>query len=89
MTPTQAEALAEAVAVDGIAAHHPSVAALAAAARAAGVAPTLAAIVADPDQPEVARLRALGRLVAAWCSTPTAAPAPAGARPRPPVPAAA
>lgn len=57
--------LADAVVVDGVAAHADTLRQLASVAYEAGVSPALVAIVADRAQPEVARLRALGRVLAA------------------------
>ena len=56
--------LAAAVSTDGIAAHSARVDHFVAGARAAGVRPALVSILADPSQPEVARMRALGRVLA-------------------------
>ena len=63
MTPTEAIELAEAVVADGFGSHRAQLAALFAGARRRGVNPVLVAIAADPTEPEVARLRALGRVV--------------------------
>jgi hypothetical protein len=57
--------LAHAVVADGVAAHAAALNQLVAAAYAAGVSSTLIGIVSDRAQPEVARLRALGRILAA------------------------
>ena len=57
--------LATAVIADGVAAHAAALNQLAAAAYAAGVSTTLIGIISDRTQPEVARLRALGRILAA------------------------
>lgn len=57
--------LAHAVVADGVAAHADTLKQLTSVAYAAGVSTTLIAIVADRTQPEVARLRALGRVLAA------------------------
>jgi hypothetical protein len=57
--------LAHAVVADGVAAHAAALSQLVAAAYTAGVSNTLIGIVADRTQPEVARLRALGRILAA------------------------
>jgi hypothetical protein len=67
--------LAAAVVADGVAAHADTLRQLAAVAYAAGVSNTLIAIVADRTQPEVARLRALGRILAAL-DTPSEPQAP-------------
>jgi hypothetical protein len=57
--------LAHAVVADGVAAHAAALNQLVAVAYAAGVSTTLIGIVGDRTQPEVARLRALGRILAA------------------------
>jgi hypothetical protein len=57
--------LAHAVVADGVAAHAAALNQLASVAYAAGVSTTLIGIVSDRTQPEVARLRALGRILAA------------------------
>ena len=57
--------LAHAVVADGVAAHAATLNQLAAVAYAAGVSTTLISIVTDRNQPDVARLRALGRVLAA------------------------
>jgi len=56
--------LAAAVERDGVAAHHRELRDVALDARLAGLSPVLAGIVGDADAPEVARLRAFGRLAA-------------------------
>lgn len=56
--------LAAAVERDGVAAHDHELRDVALDARRAGLSPVLASIVADADAPEVARLRAFGRLAA-------------------------
>lgn len=63
---TFAEAVAEAVAVDGFDAHRTAVAGLVVDARLVGVMEILGDIVLDERQPKVARERALGRVVAAY-----------------------
>ena len=63
MTPTAALQLAEAVVADGFGAHRPALAALFAGARRRGVNETLVSIAADPDEVDVVRFRALGRVV--------------------------
>ncbi len=73
MTSTAAQQLAEAVVADGFGAHRAALAALFAGARRRGVNETLVTIAADPDEVDVVRLRALGRLVVAYCAT-TSAP---------------
>lgn len=62
MTPTDAIVLAEAVARDGLGAHHHELAAVASLARSRGLRPGLVAALEDPEGPPVARLRALGRI---------------------------
>ncbi len=66
MTPTLRPTfdLAAAVSADGIAAHSGRVDHFVVTARAARVRPALVSILADPSQPEVARMRALGRILA-------------------------
>jgi len=56
--------LAAAVERDGVAAHHRHLRQVALDARRAGLSPVLADVLADADAPEVARLRAFGRLAA-------------------------
>lgn len=63
-TPRPAFDLATAVSADGLAAHRAAVDHLVATARTAGVCRALVAIVADPSHPEIARMRALGRVLA-------------------------
>lgn len=67
MTPTAAQQLAEAVAVDGFGAHGTALGALFAGARRQGVNPVLVAVAADPAEPDVVRQRALGRVVVEYC----------------------
>ena len=67
MTPTAATELAESVMADGFGAHRAALAALFAGARRRGVTPVLVAVAADPTEPAVARLRALGRVVVEYC----------------------
>ena len=50
------------LAFDGIGGHEPAVRDVVRAARRAAVSPVLTDILADPRQPEVARLRAYGRI---------------------------
>ena len=61
------QALAEAVVADGFDAHIQAVADLVADTRRLGISDVLAAVVLDRHQPLVARERAFGRLVAAYC----------------------
>lgn len=63
MTPTEAQQLAESVVAEGFGAHRAALAALFAGARRLGVSETLVAVAAGPDEPLVARQRALGRVV--------------------------
>lgn len=63
MNPTTAARLAEAVVRDGFGAHRTALAALYAGARRRHVSETLIGVAADPEAPQVARERALGRLV--------------------------
>ena len=63
MTSTTAQQLAESVVADGFAAHSTAVAAFLAASERRGADPVLLSIAGDAAEPEVARLRALGRLV--------------------------
>lgn len=67
MTPAAASELAESVVADGFGAHRAQLAALFAGARRRGVNPVLVAVAADPTEPTVARLRALGRVVVEYC----------------------
>lgn len=67
MTPTAAQQLAESVVADGFDAHRAELAALLAAASHRGVNPLVVAVAADPAEPTVARLRALGRVVVEHC----------------------
>ncbi len=61
--------LAESVVADGFDAHRPAVTDLVAAARARGIRPVLADIVADATAPRAVRERALGRLIVALSTT--------------------
>lgn len=70
MTPTDAIALAEAVARDGLGSHHDQVAGLIRLARAHGLRPALVDALDDRDGPEIARRRALGRIVLLLASAP-------------------
>ena len=63
MSPTAAQQLAEAVVSDGFGTHRAALAALFAGARRRGVSETLVSIAADPDEVDVVRFRALGRVV--------------------------
>ncbi len=72
MTPTAAQLLAEAVVADGFGSHRAALAALFAGARRRGVNETLVSIAADPDEVDVVRFRALGRLVVAYCAAASA-----------------
>jgi hypothetical protein len=54
----------------------PAIRTMVQAARAQGVSPVLVGILADVDQPDVARLRAFGRVAAALARPPAAAPIP-------------
>jgi len=56
--------LAADLASDGIAGHEPAVRDVVREARRVSVSPVLTGILADPRQPEVARLRAFGRIAA-------------------------
>jgi hypothetical protein len=56
--------LADAVVADGVAAHADTLTTLAAAAYSAGVSRQLITLLTDRSQPEVARMRALGRVLA-------------------------
>jgi hypothetical protein len=67
MIPTAAQQLAESVVADGFGAHRRALESLVAAARRSGVSPVLVDVVADPAAPPVARQRALGRVVVAYC----------------------
>ena len=53
------------LASDGFVGHEAAVRQVVRSARAAGVSPLAARVLADPQQPEVARLRAFGRIDAA------------------------
>jgi hypothetical protein len=57
--------LAWALSSDGLDAHEVSIRQVVSWARAAGVSPVLVGILADPSEPEVARLRAFGRIATA------------------------
>ena len=63
MTPTAAQQLAESVVADGFTAHRTALAAFLGAAERRGANPVLLAVAGNAAEPEVARLRALGRLV--------------------------
>src|SRR5829696_9197436 len=65
--PSSPQELAEAVAVDGFDAHAVEVAALVEESRRLAISDVLAAVSLDRHQPVVARERAFGRLVAAYC----------------------
>ena len=52
------------LASDGVTGHEAAVREVARTARRAGVSPVLVGLLADPRQPEVARLRAYGRIAA-------------------------
>jgi hypothetical protein len=56
--------LATAVVTDGLAPHAAAIADLVAAAYLAGVRPGLVSLLSDRSQPDVARMRALGRVLA-------------------------
>jgi hypothetical protein len=56
----------------GFDAHEASIRQVVRAARAGSVSPVLVDILADPTEPEVARLRAFGRVAAALAATPLA-----------------
>ena len=58
---------------DGFRGHELTIRQVANSARAAGVSPVIVAILADPSEPEVARLRAFGRVAAALAATAPAA----------------
>jgi hypothetical protein len=64
--------LAADLATGGLAGHEADVHALVRTARARGASPVLVDILADRDQPEVARLRAFGRIAAYLSFRPTA-----------------
>jgi hypothetical protein len=57
--------LAWALSCDGLGAHEVSIRQVVSWARAADVSPVLVGILADPSEPEVARLRAFGRIATA------------------------
>src|SRR5690606_8408078 len=63
------DAMAWRIAEEGIAAHEPSLAALVAAARTAGIAHTALDVLADTGAPEVARQRAFGLVASALTAT--------------------
>ena len=63
MTPTTAQELAESVVADGFAVHRTALAAFLGTLERRGANPVLLAIAGGAGEPEVARLRALGRLV--------------------------
>lgn len=69
MTLTDAIALAEAVARDGLEPHHDQVTGVVHLARSHGLRPPLVDALEDPDGPPVARIRALGRVVFLLAST--------------------
>jgi hypothetical protein len=54
------------LASDGLVGHEDDVRQVARAARAAGISPVLAGVLADPQEPVAARLRAFGRIPAAF-----------------------
>ena len=60
------------LASDGFGGHEHAVRSVVRSARDRGVAPTLVAVLADPRQPEVARLRAFGRIAVALAEAPAA-----------------
>jgi hypothetical protein len=60
------------LASDGFGGHEHAVRSVVRSARDRAVCPTLVAILADPRQPEVARLRAFGRVAVALCDVETA-----------------
>jgi hypothetical protein len=57
--------LAWALSSDGLDGHEGSIRQVVTAARAAGVSPVVVGVLADPSEPEVARLRAFGQVVTA------------------------
>jgi hypothetical protein len=63
MTPITAAHLAESVAADGFTAHRTALAGFLGAAERRGANPVLLAVAGNAGEPEIARLRALGRLV--------------------------
>ena len=77
MTPTTAQHLAESVVADGFATHAATLGTFLEAARRRGANPVLVAIAGDAGEPEVARLRALGRLVVELSSSAYRSDAPA------------
>jgi hypothetical protein len=72
MSTPQLTDLAEDLAVDGFGGHEHAVRDVVRAARQRGVAPLLVAVLADPREPEVARLRAFGRIAVALSAVETA-----------------
>jgi hypothetical protein len=61
--------LAWALASDGFAGHEGSIRQVVRSARAAGVSPIVVGILADPSEPEVARLRAFGHVATALAAS--------------------
>ena len=78
MSNTDLTELAWDLASDGFVGHEAAVRQVVRAARAHGVSAVLTAVLADPRQPEVARLRAFGRIAA---RSPRSTPARPAARP--------
>ena len=83
--------LAQEIESHGLVGHESAIDAVCRAARSAGLSPVLVDVLADPHQPEVARVRAFGMLTArlAGASAPSRRPSPAGpssAGPSPPSP---
>jgi hypothetical protein len=72
MSTPQLTDLAMDLAVDGFGGHEHDVRDVVRAARQRGVSPALVAVLADPGQPEVARLRAFGRVATALAEVPVA-----------------
>ena len=72
MSTPQLTDLALNLAADGFDGHEQAVRNVVRSARERGVSPTLVAILADPREPEVARLRAFGRVAADLEATSTA-----------------
>jgi hypothetical protein len=70
MSTLQLDQLAWDLASEGFEGHEVVVRQVVRSARAAGVSPTLVDILADPAEPEVARLRAFGHVVAALAARP-------------------
>ncbi len=62
--PIQIEILAQALAADGVSPHEARLAAVAQLAGRRGANPVLVSVALDPSEPEIARLRAFGRLAA-------------------------